>query len=196
MTTTLRLRAATRPSWPDEVLPHLDTLLLEQAHLEKKAASTAVTCLFRYSEHGALLAPLSEIAREELEHFEQVLAMLARRGVRHGPIRPSPYASRLLDAVRATEPERLIDQLLCSAIIEARSCERMALLARALRGRDDELATMWGGLAASEARHRVRYVELAELVSDPATVQHRLAELLDHEASVVRGATGQPRLHD
>src|SRR5207245_10419947 len=98
---------------------------------------------------------LSQLAREELGHFEQVLARLAVRGVTFRHQVPSPYAGQLVKAIRAREPERLLDTLLCAALIEARSCERMRLLAVTLD--DPALAGLYGGLLAAVARHHHTY---------------------------------------
>ncbi|HSJ97887.1 MAG TPA: tRNA isopentenyl-2-thiomethyl-A-37 hydroxylase MiaE, partial [Myxococcota bacterium] len=144
----LRLAAPTDPAWTARALAGLDELLLDHAHLEKKAAGTAVTLLFRYPERRALQEPLARLAREELAHFEQVLAHLDRRGVRFRPQRPAPYAGRLHAAVRPDEPGRLLDTLLVAALIEARSCERLGLLAEALPGVDAALAALYRGLLA------------------------------------------------
>ena len=96
----LGLATDTDAAWFDSVLPHIDELLLEQAHLEKKAASSAITYLFRYPEQLCLQRPLSELAREELDHFEQTLAILEKRGLSFGRQKPSPYPGRLLSCVR------------------------------------------------------------------------------------------------
>src|SRR5690606_29530532 len=117
----LNLAAPTRESWAPEALAHLDTLLLDHAHCEKKAASTALGLIFHYQDKTWLMRPLSELAREELEHFELLLTLLAQRGIPFGPLQPSPYAAALHKAVRRTQPEKLVDTLLCCALIEARS---------------------------------------------------------------------------
>jgi tRNA-(ms[2]io[6]A)-hydroxylase len=65
----LRLAAATEAAWVARALGELDAVLLDHAHLEKKAAGTAVTLLFRYPERRALQEPLARLAREELVHF-------------------------------------------------------------------------------------------------------------------------------
>ncbi|MBK8976599.1 MAG: tRNA-(ms[2]io[6]A)-hydroxylase [Planctomycetes bacterium] len=193
----LRLKHATGPAWLAKVLPALDELLLEQAHLEKKAASGALTFMFRYVEHEALQAPLSELAREELEHFEQSLAVLRARGIPFRRQRPGPYAERLLAIQRVAEPGRMLDQMLCAAVIEARSCERMKLLADGLSGQgEDELAAFYRRLVVSEARHHGLYVRLAKTCFEPAEVERRLDEILDHEADVLSRATALPRLHN
>ena len=189
----LSLASATGGAWLARALADLDEVLVDHAHCEKKAASTAVSLLFKYTEHAALLVPLSRLAREELAHFEEVLAALAARGVPFRHQRPAPYASALMEAVRAHEPARLLDTLLCSALIEARSCERMRLLAGALD--DAMLASLYRGLLASEARHHHVYVELATTIAPEAEVRVRLHELALHEAGVLAAAPTIPRLH-
>jgi tRNA-(ms[2]io[6]A)-hydroxylase len=191
----LNLAAPTDPSWTARALAGLDELLVDHAHAEKKAAATAVGLLFRYPERAALLAPLARLAREELEHFERVLAALAQRGValRHQPA--APYAAGLHAAVRRGEPERLLDTLLCCALIEARSCERLGLLADGVADADPALAALWRGLLASEARHHRAYLDLACAVAPESAVRARLAELAAHEARVLAAAPPWARLH-
>jgi tRNA-(ms[2]io[6]A)-hydroxylase len=190
----LRLAAATGPAWARFAADHLDAMLLDHAHCEKKAAGAAVGLLFRYPQRAALQAPLAALAREELAHFEAVLAQLARRGVPFGPQRASPYAGRLHRAVRSQEPGRLLDLLLCAAAIEARSCERLGLLAGAVE--DPPLRALLRGLLAAEARHHRLYVELAESSFPPGEVRARLAEVLAREAEAIAAAPAAlPRLH-
>src|SRR5215467_3994827 len=189
----LRLHSATDGAWLGRALAHLDEILVDHAHCEKKAASTAVSLLFKYPDRAALLAPLSRLAREELAHFEEVLAALAARGIRFRHQVPSPYAEGLQRAVRSREPERLLDTLLCSALVEARSCERLRLLAGALD--DAPLAALYRGLLAAEARHHQTYVELATTVVPQDQVHARLAELAVHEAAVLAAAPPLARLH-
>lgn len=190
------LRESTSPRWLPAALANLDEILVEQAHLEKKAASAALNFLFRYPEWGAIQVPLAELAREELEHFARVQALLAARGLPFGRLRPSPYAEGLLAFCRAAEPDRLLDSMLCCAVIEARSCERMKALADALRaGADRELAALYHDLVLSEARHHVLYLELLEERFPRAVVRARLEEVLDHEAAVIARHHPLPRLH-
>ena len=202
----LHLASRTGPRWDGWALDHLDELLLDHAHCEKKAASTAINLLFRYPEHASLLEPLSQLAREELEHFEQVLGHLRRRGTGFCRLQPSPYASRLMEACRREEPARAVDTLLCCSMIEARSCERMQRLHGALaelERRDDPradpaLTELYASLLASEARHHATYVDLArslQAVSEDE-LRQRLAELADHEARIVAEAPLTPRLHN
>jgi tRNA-(ms[2]io[6]A)-hydroxylase len=189
----LGLAAPSSPGWLARALDNLDEVLIDHAHCEKKAASTAVSLLFRYPDRTALLPALSALAREELEHFEQMLGLLERHHVTYGRLTPSPYATELLAAVRPEEPERLADTLLCLALIEARSCERMKLLADAVP--DTDLATFYRGLLASEARHHQRYVELAATVLPEPAVRARMRELALHEAAVIAAAPPLARMH-
>lgn len=189
----LNLASATDPRWLERALAHMDEILVDHAHCEKKAASTAVSLLFRYADRVALLPPLARLAREELAHFEEVLGHLTARGIAFGHQKPSPYAGELLAAVRPTEPQRLLDTLLCLALIEARSCERMGLLADALD--DPGLAALYRGLLASEARHHQGYLDLARIVAAPDAVRERLDALARHEAAVIAGAPPVARLH-
>ncbi|MEE2786967.1 MAG: tRNA-(ms[2]io[6]A)-hydroxylase [Myxococcota bacterium] len=190
----LHLQYATPASWVDEVEPHIDSILLDHAHCEKKAASTAINLIFRYPEYPQLLRPLSEVAREELSHFELVLDHLDRRKVTFARLAPSPYAGKLMTIVRPQEPARLVDVLLCCAAIEARSCERMQLLAAHLTS--PELRQLYEGLLVSEARHHVLYIDLAMSIAPADEVRARVTEVMAHEASVIMSAPGVPRMHN
>jgi tRNA-(ms[2]io[6]A)-hydroxylase len=189
----LRLAAPTDPAWTRRALADLDEVLIDHAHCEKKAAGAALRLLFEHPEHGFLLEPLARLAREELAHFEEVLRALRRRSVAFRRQRPSPYAGRLHAAMRSGGPGRLVDRLLCCALIEARSCERFAILAGAVD--DPDLGALYQGLLASEARHHRIYVELASRLAPAAEVHRRLAELAEHEAAVLAASPPLARMH-
>jgi len=191
----LHLAQPTRPGWAEYAVEHVEEMLLDHAHCEKKAASTALGMIFRYEERPELLTPLSQLAREELAHFEEVLERLAERGIPFRRLPAGGYASGLHQAVRSKEPDRLLDSLLTCALIEARSCERMQLFGQALLPIDPALGKLYSGLLASEARHFRRYVELAELYFPVPVVDQRLEELARHEADVIAAAQIEPRLH-
>ena len=190
----LSLAAPSDPTWVERALSDVDTILLDHAHCEKKAASTAINLIFRYQHRPELMVPLSELAREELEHFEMVISLLKARGIAFKPLAPSPYAKRLRSAARDKDPERLLDILLCCAIIEGRSCERMKILSENLA--DQELCEFYKGLLACEARHHHVYVEMAMGYFDRDVVKGRLEELARHEAEVLAGAPVAVRLHN
>lgn len=185
----------TPSSWALAQQHHVAELLLEQAHLEKKAAACAVQFLFRVPGSSEAQRSLSALAREELVHFERTLRLLAQRGIPFRPQSPSEYAVRLKAGCSSTMPERLVDELLVAGIIEARSHERMGLLAAALRDHDPELATFYADLCAAEERHEGIYVEVAEQLLPAATVALRLAALRRHEEGVLRALPFTPRLH-
>lgn len=155
------LGAATPEAWAEAAADPavLPMLLVDHANCEKKAASTALAMLFRYEEHAVLCDRLSRLAREELRHFEQVRQIMRRRGIAWRRVPASRYAAGLAAAVRKDEPGRLVDRLVVGAFIEARSCERFAMLAPRL---DAELGRFYNGLLASEARHFRNYLALAE----------------------------------
>jgi tRNA-(ms[2]io[6]A)-hydroxylase len=190
----LKLASETPPGWAERAAANLDEILLDHAHCEKKAAGLAVTLIFQYPGHAELMAPLSALAREELAHFEEVLRQLELRGLAFGRQRPSPYPGRLRSIVSKQEPDRLLDMLLCSAVIEARSCERLGLLAEALP--DPKLAGFYRGLRAAEARHHGVYVDLACSVAGRDKTLARLDEFTEHEARVIESGPTEPRLHN
>ena len=189
----LRLAAPTRSNWIDEALASVDTILLDHAHCEKKAASTAMGLIFRYQHRADLMAPLSELAREELRHFELMLGVLQKRGIVFQRQRPSSYASRLCAIIREREPHRFVDTMICCALIEARSCERMQILAGAIP--EPDLSKLYAGLLASEARHHQAYLDLAAAEVGDEEVAARLEEIAAHEAQVIAEPDAVVRLH-
>jgi tRNA-(ms[2]io[6]A)-hydroxylase len=190
-----RLQYCTPDAWAEPLRAHLPELLQEQAQLEKKAAAAASTLLFRLPMDLPSHRALSRLAREELVHFERTLRLLEQRGIALASVEPGPYAERLKAAMLRTMPERLLDELLIAALIEARSHERMALLADALAGDDAEVAAFYRDLLEAEDRHRHVYVEVAAAVFAPAQVGARLQQLLAHEAAVMQALPWVPRLH-
>jgi len=191
----LRLRSSTSPEWVELALRNMDEILIDHAHCEKKAASMAINLLFRYPEYLQLMRPLSELAREELRHFEQVLTILDGRGIQFRRQKPSTYAGRLVQNARNNEPERMLDIMLCACLIEARSCERMTILASELRSNEPELARFYRGLLACEARHHQIYVDLLDTIYPKNDVRERLEELSELEARVIAVPDAFPRFH-
>jgi len=189
----LSLHAPTPERWLTQVEPHLDLLLIDHAHCEKKAAGVAMNLLFSYVEQAELTRAMTEIVAEELDHFHQVRAIIDRRGIRFRKLSPSQYGAKLHELVSKQEPERAVDRLLVAALIEARSCERFGLLRDRLA--DKELADFYGSLFESEARHHSTYVRLANDFQDEAAVRRRLTELSEAEFEIMLAGEDQPRMH-
>ncbi len=186
------LLAATPVRWFDVARERWAELLVDHANCEKKAASTALSLIFTYPEDFALTDRLSRLAREELRHFEQVQKLMRELGVPFMRLKPSRYAEGLRRAVRASEPQRLLDLLLCGALIEARSCERFEGLVPVL---SDPMAGFYAGLAHSEARHRSLYLRLAEPRAQGEDWQVRLRTLAEVEADLATAPDPQFRFH-
>lgn len=183
------LAAPSSARWLEQALADPDTLLLDHAHCERKAAGVALQLMFRYPSDAELARALSPLAREELEHFERVQALLERRGIPLRPLAAPPYGAGLARLVRRQEPGRLLDSLVVAGLIEARSHERMALLAAHCP--DPELRQLWDDLLASEARHFGLYWMLAERRFPRATLTERLAELAAAEQDLLNEAAHQ-----
>jgi tRNA-(ms[2]io[6]A)-hydroxylase len=189
----LHLQSETDERWLQQVDAHLDEVLIDHAHCEKKAAGTALNLIFHYVEDRELCREMTEIVQEELEHFHLVLDLLERRGIRFRRLKPSQYGRKLNDLVRRQEPQRAVDRLLVAGIIEARSCERFQALSEHVQ--DEELATFYRSLFEAEARHHATYTRLAMRFAPETEVMRRLDELAVLEAAII--AEGEPlaRMH-
>ena len=174
------LQAPTPPEWVSSASQRLAELLLDHANCEKKAAASALSLMFRYPQHGELAARMSRLAREELRHFEQVAKLMQSRGVDHVSVPASSYAARLRAASRTNEPGRLADTLIVGALIEARSCERFALLIPHL---PEDVAELYRGLLNSEKRHFEVYLALAR--EHGGHIDARVAQLAELESELV-----------
>ncbi len=184
------LRCPSPSRWLELCLTDLDTLLLDHAHCEKKAASTVLTFSFRAAEHE-LAGVLSRLAREELSHFEMVLRELERRGQRFRPLEPSAYAGRLAALTRRRPlPEAMVDSFVVAALIEARSCERLGLLANAVD--DPELVGLYQSLHAAEERHHTLMLELGARFGP---IDDALGRLGEAEAKLITAGEPWVRMH-
>ena len=196
---TARVKWLAGPSsaaWLEAANARPDLLLIDHAHCERKAAGVALQLMFRYPSDTALAQALSPLAREELEHFELVLQVLERRGIALRPLAAPAYGATLAAAVRRQEPQRQLDALLVAGLIEARSHERMALLAA--HAEDPELRELYGELLASEARHFGLYWVLAEERHGREATVARLEALAQLESGALSGELADPhglRMH-
>ena len=182
------LVAATSRPWLEQAIERPDLLLIDHAHCERKAAGAALQLMFRYPGEPGLAERLSPLAREELEHFELLLAVLARRNLALRPLPAPGYGAELSRAVRRDEPQRMLDSFLVAGLIEARSHERMALLAA--HSPDPALRELYGELLASEARHFGLYWGLAEARFGRQGAVAALAELARLGGEALTGEPG------
>lgn len=191
------LLCATPEAWLQEALQQRPLLLIDHANCEKKAASNAMTLMYRYVAHTELLTKMSQLAREELLHFEQVVNIMTERGIAYERIGPSRYAGALREKMRTDREGALIDGLIVGAIVEARSCERFARLAPRLEQGDNPdpaLARFYRSLLRAEARHFQDYLGLArQYARDP--IDHRVAEFLALEQHLIESVDDQFRFH-
>jgi tRNA-(ms[2]io[6]A)-hydroxylase len=185
------LPCETPDAWIQAALKNQDIMLIDHAHCEKKAASTAMTLMFRYVDRPDLLNKMSRLAREELIHFEQVLEIMEERGITYDHMSPARYAGGMRASVRTSEPGRLIDTLIVGAFIEARSCERFAKLAPYL---DDTLAKFYRSLLKSEGRHYQDYLGLAEdYAGEP--IDERVEHFRQIEKELIESEDSEFRFH-
>jgi tRNA-(ms[2]io[6]A)-hydroxylase len=192
----LPLRYATPGAWAPGVCGDLLALLNDHAHLEKKAAANALELLNRWPDPVApenWVATMCAVARDEVEHLGAVTRILSRRGGRLTKNHRNPYANALRDRVDKGGPNDLMDRLMVSALIEARSCERFALLGGSID--DKELAKLYRGLWASEHGHYTVFIQMAELVRPKKVVASRWSWWLDEEAKTIETQPPGPRMH-
>ncbi|MGR2737209.1 tRNA-(ms[2]io[6]A)-hydroxylase [Billgrantia sp. Q4P2] len=175
------LACPTPDAWIAWALDNPELLLIDHAQCEKKAASTAMSLLYRYVDQPLLLTKMSQLAREELLHFEQVVKLMETRGIEYRHLSASRYAEGLRQHIRPQEPERLVDILIIGAFIEARSCERFARLIPHL---DTELARFYRSLVKSEGRHYEDYLMLARYLSS-GPIDKRVDFFAECEAQLI-----------
>jgi tRNA-(ms[2]io[6]A)-hydroxylase len=189
----LVLRTPTDARWLPLALEHFDEVLVDHAHCEKKAAAQALSLLQAYPALPGLAIQMAQLAREESGHLTRVLRVLEERGLSLTRDLGDPYVQKLQECIRAPAPFRRVDRLLVSAIVEARSCERLALLADGLS--DPGLRRLYAELAQSEHGHQALFFRLAVAASDPHSAAERLAVLLDFEAEILTRIEIRPAIH-
>ena len=185
--------------WLDEAVQNLDILMQDHANCEKKAASTAMNLMFRYSFFSDLQIKLAQLVREEMLHYEQVLEFMNKRGQEWKGLSAGRYAGGLRKEIRTYEPEALIDVMIIGAFVEARSCERFYALAPIV---DDELGRYYRYLLKSESRHFEDYLALALDVAKTAklkdpeeTIQQRIEHIREVEKNLILSTDDTFRFH-
>jgi len=185
------LPCETPQRWLDWACANQETLLIDHANCEKKAAATAMNLLYRYVAHTELLNKMSQLAREELLHFQQVVTLMAARGIPYVQLSASRYAAGMREHIRKDHHGILTDTLIIGAFVEARSCERFSRLAPLL---DDELAKFYRSLLRSEGRHFEDYLTLAKLYAREDITPH-IARFAAIEQGLIESEDTEFRFH-
>jgi tRNA-(ms[2]io[6]A)-hydroxylase len=193
----LRLKTETDPRWADLANQDLEEILTDHAFCEQKAASTAISLIVKFPDYPELVTEMSALAREEMEHFQRVHEIILKRGYTLGRERKDEYVNELLSFVRkdASRIVNLVEKLLFSAMIEARSCERFRVLSENIE--DKELSEFYRELMASEAGHYTLFLTLARKYGNPegVDVDKRWHEFLAFEAELIKRYEGRARIH-
>lgn len=189
----LLFREKVPAQWLPKVLANLPAVLVDHAHLERKAATSALN-LEKYRDLFPRVEELNAIAIEELQHFQLVLGLLKRRGIPFGQPYPSPWIAGLMKAVRKGQRAQAIDHLICCSLIEGRSCEKFQVLAAALKTIDPELANFYASLVESEGNHYAAYLLMAKAI-DELEAERRLDFYLGLDAKLICEPNPAPMLH-
>jgi tRNA-(ms[2]io[6]A)-hydroxylase len=182
----LGLELPTDPRWVNIAEMNISEILIDHAYCEQKAASSAISLIIQYPDKKELVDIMTPLVAEEWSHFARVLAELNKRGFSLGPNRKDEYVDLAQKIVKkgGTREEQLIEKLLLSALIEARSCERFRLLWKDIR--DPGLSEFYHELMISEAGHYKSFLSLARLYMDPDLVMKRWREFLAAESEIVK----------
>ncbi|WP_300565198.1 tRNA-(ms[2]io[6]A)-hydroxylase [Flavobacterium sp.] len=191
----LGLKLKTDPKWVNIVETNIEEILTDHAWCEQKAATNAITMITHNSEMEELVTELLIIAREELEHLQMVHNLIKRKGYELGRERKDNYVNELFKFLKkdGSRLQALIDRLLFSAMIEARSCERFKVLSENIK--DEELSTFYRDLMISEAGHYTTFLGLARKHGNEAEVNKRWKEWIEYEGSIITKYGTQETIH-
>lgn len=181
----LGLKLPTDPRWVDIAEANLPEILTDHAYCEQKAASTAISLIIKYPECSDLVSAMTDLAREEMEHFQRVHDLILKRGWVLGRERKDDYVNELFKFVRTGYSHHIVmvDRLLFSAMVEARSCERFRILSEGIQ--DQELAAFYKELMISEAGHYTLFIGFARKYANGVDVDKRWKEFLVYEADLI-----------
>jgi tRNA-(ms[2]io[6]A)-hydroxylase len=194
--TILKLKLPTDPKWVKNVVEsNIEEILTDHAFCEQKAASNAITLIVQNPNLSDLVQEMADLAREEMEHFKRVHDLILQRGFLLGRERKDNYVNELAKfVIRGGGREaQLIDRLLFSAMIEARSCERFKVLSENIN--DDQLADFYHELMISEAGHYAMFIKMAKKYAQTIDVDKRWDELLNYEAQVIQNYGKSETIH-
>jgi len=191
----LHLKLETDPRWVDIVESNIEEILTDHAWCEQKAATNAITIITLNSEYPDLVTELLELAKEELEHFEMVHEIIKKRGFKLGRERKDSYVNELYKFMNkgGSRLNSMVDRLLFSAMIEARSCERFKLLSKEIN--DPELSKFYHDLMVSEAGHYTTFISFARKYGKDIDVDSRWKELVEFEGELIKSYGKHETIH-
>ena len=189
----IALRCVTPNAWLDAVVADFDAFLIDHAANERKASAVALSLITHYPDRKRLVRAMMDIAREELDHYDQVYRRMEEQGLTFAPDTRDPYVGSLRGQLRRGSEHYFLDRLIAGGIVEARGHERFSLLEAAPIGAP--LQAFYRGLAASEARHAETFIDLAHEYFPAAEVNQRCEELLAIEAEIVTDLPVRAALH-
>jgi tRNA 2-(methylsulfanyl)-N6-isopentenyladenosine37 hydroxylase len=194
-TNMLHLKLETDPRWATIVASNIEEILTDHAWCEQKAATNAITIITLNPEYPDLVSDLLELAKEELEHFEMVHNIIKKRGFKLGRERKDSYVNELYKFMNkgGTRLESMVDRLLFSAMIEARSCERFKLLSKEIG--DPELSKFYYDLMVSEAGHYTTFITFARKYGKDINVDKRWKALVDFEGNLIKSYGTHESIH-
>ena len=194
--TTLGLNLPTDPRWVNIAEKSIDEILIDHAYCEQKAASSGISLIVQYPEHEELVEMLTDLVAEEWSHFERVLEMMKKRGIKLDKNRKDEYVLAINQIMKkgGSREEQLVERLLLNALIEARSCERFKILHQNIQ--DEELSKFYFELMVSEAGHYHSFLDMAKKFVDEEKVMKRWDEFLQAEAEILKNLEVRPdRMH-
>ncbi len=191
----LHLKLETDPRWATIVASNIEEILTDHAWCEQKAATNAITIITLNSEYPDLVTDLLALAKEELEHFAMVHEIIKKRGFKLGRERKDSYVNELYKFMNkgGTRLQSMVDRLLFSAMIEARSCERFKLLSKEIN--DAELSKFYHDLMISEAGHYTTFITFARKYGKDIDVDKRWKELVEFEGHLIKSYGKSERIH-
>ncbi|WP_073087074.1 MULTISPECIES: tRNA-(ms[2]io[6]A)-hydroxylase [Winogradskyella] len=191
----LHLKLETDPRWVNIVESNIEEILVDHAWCEQKAATNAITIITHNSEYEDLVTKLLELAKEELEHFQMVHEIIKKRGYTLGPKRKDHYVNQLFRFMNrgGNKLQSMVDRLLFSAMIEARSCERFKLLSQRIS--DPELSKFYYDLMVSEAGHYTVFITFARKYGKGIDVEKRWKELVEFEGEIIKSYGKSETIH-
>jgi len=190
---SVTLAVTTPPDWASTALSDFDAFLLDHASCERKACAVGLSFVVGYPERTLLIEPMIQFAREELEHFHQVYRIIESRGLQLGEDSPDEYVNFMMKEVRTGREQRLLDRLLVCSLIEARSHERLELVAHAMT--DEKLRHLYARLARAEGHHKDFFLDVARLYFSDAIVRSRLDYFTELEARAIRSVPIRSAMH-